>query len=67
MAEAIARGHRTFWRTGDGKAHERAACIRCGIERQYNGKRKTYSPTGLCRDCRAVDPTFGQQPKDVAS
>lgn len=32
-------------------------CVRCGIERVARSHNRG---TGLCRDCLAVDPTFGQ-------
>lgn len=54
------RATRIFHSGGDKRANERSDCTRCGIPRQ----RRRLSPTGLCRDCKSVDPTFGQEVRD---
>jgi hypothetical protein len=43
---------------GPGK-HPRVECIRCGRRRQARNDSKPIPP--LCRDCKSVDPTFGQE------
>jgi hypothetical protein len=43
--------------------HDRRPCPRCGIERQVNSSR----PHGLCRDCRDVTATLGEQHRWASS
>lgn len=49
-------GSRRFVIAESYSSREWQECARCGIRRKVNLRRKSI----LCRDCQAVDPTFGQ-------
>lgn len=44
------------WAAGVARV-DRAACPRCGIVRHVDRRRGTR----LCRDCRAVEPQWGEE------